>query len=126
MTLFQKASKLLHHRRDSKHPCFKFYHSGGCHIAYPNSVCMQLEKTSTYPCDANTDVVELLQHAGKVIVKINDNLSNKRLFKLQKYHNITTSRKIKTSLTHKFVGYLATPLKFTKYRKNIEGTSNWF
>ncbi|XP_066922651.1 dermonecrotic toxin LiSicTox-betaID1-like [Clytia hemisphaerica] len=55
---------------------YRFFHSstcdcscmcgaGGCHIAYPNSVCMQLEKTSTYPCDANTDSVKLLQHAAK-------------------------------------------------------------
>ena len=45
---------------------FLFHHSGGCHIAYPNSVCMQLEKTSKYPCNANTDAVKLLQHAGKL------------------------------------------------------------
>lgn len=49
-----------------KYFAFFFCCSGGCHIAYPNSVCMQLEKTSTYPCDANTDAIKLLQHAGRL------------------------------------------------------------
>ncbi|XP_057296966.1 dermonecrotic toxin StSicTox-betaIB1i-like [Hydractinia symbiolongicarpus] len=49
----------------------KFYHgspcdcscmcpAGGCYILYPNSVCVQLEKTSKYPCDASSKPKELL------------------------------------------------------------------